>query len=308
MSDSQTPAESTGPEPWETVFDIVPLPVYIVDIATLDLLNVNRAMRLKTLAQPGRKCYQAIYGKDKPCSFCPIAELVSNPAPFGATIVFEIFNDFDDCWYQMQETLMDWPGSRIAKYSITVDVSKLKQTQNALVEAHAELALKNRELLRLSTTDSLTGLNNRRHLDEVLEQEVERANRYCEPLSVLIIDFDKFKSLNDRYGHAAGDLVLTTIADILRKQIRKVDTIGRWGGEEFMVLCPNTRGEEAVQLADKLRSAVEQNIFPVIEKCTCSVGVSQYLEGEAPEKMVARADVALYRAKEHGRNQVEMVK
>lgn len=297
--------DSAKPGHWETVFDIVPFPIYVVDIATLRLINVNRAMRRRTGALPEEACYEAIYGKEKPCIFCPIAEMSASAEPIGKTVVFENFNDIDDCWYQLQETLISWFDGRTAKYSIAVDISRLKEMQNALSEAHAELSLKNRELERLAVTDNLTGISNRRKLDDALTLEIDRANRYGGPFSVLLIDVDNFKMVNDTHGHQVGDIVLKTIASILKKNVRRIDTAGRWGGEEFMVVCPSTVLADAIALAEKLRQAVATYTFPAVCHTTCSFGVAQYRDGEPPEKMVTRADSALYQAKARGRNRIE---
>lgn len=293
------------PEYWDTIFDAVPFPIYVVDVARLELINANRAMRLSTGAQTGDRCYQAIYHKESPCMFCAIGELSRAPQPMGSTVILEYFNDLDDCWYQLQESMISWFDGRIAKYSIAVDISKLKETQNALAEAHAELSLKSKELARLVDTDEVTGLSNRRRLYDVLALESERTKRYGPPLSIFLVDIDRFKSVNDSFGHLAGDQVLRVMADILRQGVRKVDTPGRWGGEEFIVICPNTTAADAAKLAEKLRTAINNNDFPVAGRQTCSFGVAQLRSDESAESLFGRADAALYRAKEAGRDRVE---
>jgi diguanylate cyclase (GGDEF)-like protein len=296
----------TRPEYWDTIFDAVPFPIYVVDIARLELINANRAMRLKSGAQAGDKCYRAIYGRQAPCIFCPIEQLSSAPQPLGASVILEYFNDVDDRWYQLQESLISWFDGRVAKYSIAVDISRLKETQNALAEAHAELSLKSKELERLVATDEVTGLCNRRRLYDILTLEAERSKRYASPVSIFIVDIDKFKSVNDSFGHQVGDQVLQGIASILRHGVRKVDTVGRWGGEEFIVICPNTVATDAVNLAEKLRAAIHHHVFPLGGRQTCSFGVAELKENETCEKLFGRADAALYRAKEFGRDRVEL--
>lgn len=305
MSDHHFIINPAMPEYWTSAFDVVPFPIYVVDVATHELINVNRTMLKRTGDTDGKKCYQAIYGRSTPCSFCAINSMRAQPQPIGKTVIFEHFNESDDRWYQLQETLISWFDGRLAKYSIAVDVSQLKEAQNALAEAHADLSLKNRELERLTVTDSLTGISNRRLLTEQLDQEVARACRYGEPLSALLIDVDRFKQVNDSHGHQMGDLVLTGIADLFRRRVRKADCVGRWGGEEFMVICPNTPSAEAVVLAEEIRQAVAALEFPLVGRITCSIGVAEYCAGEAPEKMVARADQALYGAKTLGRDHVQ---
>jgi len=174
-----------------------------------------------------------------------------------------------------------------------------------VAERTQQLAEKNRELECLSVTDRLTGLYNRLKLDEELDQELSRANRYGTPFSVVLLDIDRFKRVNDNHGHLMGDRVLVELADILRRTVRDTDRAGRWGGEEFLIICPETRLDGATLLAEKQRVAIADHRFPVIDCCGASFGVSAYHEGDSIESLLARADAALYRAKEGGRNRVE---
>lgn len=163
----------------------------------------------------------------------------------------------------------------------------------------------NRELERLSVTDRLTGLYNRLFLDETLVREIRRAERYGNSFSVILLDVDHFKQVNDTHGHPVGDQVLVTLADLLRKTTRETDVVGRWGGEEFLIVCPQTEHDGAITLAESLRAEVERAAFPVIGKLTISLGVGDYLPDDHPNDLVARVDAALYRAKANGRNRVE---
>jgi len=200
---------------------------------------------------------------------------------------------------------LTWFDGRPAKISIAVDISKLKKTQNELAEAHALLSIRSLELEHLSVTDRLTGLFNRRKLDEMLIQEMERVGRYGQALSVAIVDIDRFKSVNDKFGHQVGDMVLASIAGILRQGLRKTDILGRWGGEEFMVICQNSTLVGATATAEHMRQMVEDFGFAPVGRKTGSIGVAQLENGESSDATIARADAALYRAKEGGRNRVE---
>lgn len=286
-------------------FDVIPFPIYVVDTQTLELVSVNQAMRRKTGAEAGQTCHSAIYGQPSPCHFCKIAPLSEAAAHGPAAIIFEHFNDRDDCWYQLNETLMDWFDGRRVKHSIAVDIGALKDAQNELSEAYALLALKSVELEKASITDTLTGLFNRRRLDEAYAHELDRAQRYAKPVSLIIGDVDHFKSINDTHGHQTGDEVLKTIADLLRSGVRSVDIVGRWGGEEFLVICPDTDLDGALALAEKLRLSIAAEPFAAIGSTTSSFGIAQYRAGESFKDTVARADTALYKAKINGRNRVE---
>ncbi|EME67638.1 response regulator [Paramagnetospirillum caucaseum] len=262
-------------------------------------------MRRKTGAEAGQTCHRAIYDQPNPCHFCKIPPLAEAASGAPATMVFEHFNDRDDCWYQLNETLIDWFDGRRVKHSIAVDIGALKDVQNELSEAYALLALKSVELEKASITDALTGLFNRRRLDEAFAHELDRAQRYGRPVSLIIADVDHFKSVNDTHGHQMGDEVLQAMAGLLRQGVRAVDIVGRWGGEEFLVICPDTELDGAQALAEKLRTAIAAAPFPAIGGASSSFGIAQYRDGESFKDIVARADTALYRAKINGRNRVE---
>jgi hypothetical protein len=233
VDDKILTSSSSSPAYWDRVIDAIPFPIYAVDTTTHSLLRVNRAMLVRVGSVTGKKCYEAIYKQDSPCFFCRNKALQQGSGD-GFTLVFEHFDDANDRWYQLQETLVHLASGHPAKYSIAVDISDLKGMQNALAEAHAELAIKSRQLERLSITDRLTGLYNRHKLDEVLDHESDRASRSGAPLSVIMIDVDNFKTVNDSYGHRAGDKVLADLADILEHGIRRIDTLGRWGARNSL--------------------------------------------------------------------------
>jgi diguanylate cyclase (GGDEF)-like protein len=141
-------------------------------------------------------------------------------------------------------------------------------------------------------------------LDEVFEYELIQAKRYGIPLSVVLLDIDKFKKVNDTFGHQVGDTVLQEIASLLLKNVRAADTVGRWGGEEFLILCPQTTLEESANIAQKLRESIETHTFPHVVHNTASFGVASHGKNDTKEDIVGRADKALYKAKANGRNQV----
>lgn len=168
----------------------------------------------------------------------------------------------------------------------------------------------NAELRRLATTDSLTGLVNRRRLIEHLEQEVYRARRYGAAFSLMLFDIDHFKRINDGWGHAVGDQVLREVARNILHVLRKTDLAGRYGGEEFLVLSPGTDLAEATALARRLNHQLSQQVITLesgssLPVVTVSVGVATLAPDESGEELIQRADQALYRAKEEGRNRVE---
>jgi diguanylate cyclase (GGDEF)-like protein len=174
----------------------------------------------------------------------------------------------------------------------------------------SELEEKNRELQELAYYDPLTGLPNRRFFFEHASLIFEEVKRYEKPLSLLVIDTDRFKKINDTYGHDVGDVVLKTFADVIRGIVRKSDICARFGGEEFVVLLPNTDLEGAKVLAERIKTAVSKNIVEqgsIVIVFTVSIGISQYRKGmQNIYELIKEADIALYRAKKGGRNRVEV--
>ncbi len=187
---------------------------------------------------------------------------------------------------------------------------KLRQ-MNADLEALVnmrtqELMEKNQQLEILSVTDKLTGLFNRRKLDEAIEKELELSARYGVELALILIDIDHFKHVNDNYGHAAGDMVLAGVADVLRTCTRDTDALGRLGGEEFVVLCRRSSRDGAIAAAENLRIAIAGHAFAGTGPLTASFGVAAYRNGDSRDSLLERADAALYSAKRNGRNRVEV--
>jgi len=154
-------------------------------------------------------------------------------------------------------------------------------------------------------TDMLTGIPNRRFLDRLLELEIMTGSATARPLALMLLDIDHFKQINDRYGHHLGDLTLQSLAELLKANLRTADHLGRWGGEEFMIIAPGTDLLAAGELAERLRSAVEAYRFPRLEgPITVSFGVATLSVSDSKEALIRRADRALYQAKQLGRNRV----
>jgi diguanylate cyclase (GGDEF)-like protein len=171
------------------------------------------------------------------------------------------------------------------------------------ITSHA-IETKNRKLEALSKTDTLTGVANRLYLNAFLDQEFSRAKRYGQPLSLIMTDLDAFKKINDGFGHMVGDEVLKEAAAVLKAHIRTTDFLGRWGGEEFMVICPGIGKEQAKLLAEKLRKTIAETAFANGLNITASFGVSEFNSDDTLDDCIQSADDLLYLAKESGRNRV----
>lgn len=177
----------------------------------------------------------------------------------------------------------------------------MQSAQSEMHRLHAEINATN----AFSITDQLTGAFNRYKFDDDVKNQIARYARYSQPFSLIVLDIDHFKSINDTYGHAAGDQVLIELSKLIRESTRKLDTLYRMGGEEFIILLENTQTEGAAFLAEQLRRRVEAFMFNHGRlQVTSSFGVAEYRRLEEIEALVERADAALYTAKESGRNRV----
>lgn len=175
---------------------------------------------------------------------------------------------------------------------------ELKLRENELQEANAQLA-------QLAKTDSLTGIMNRLGFNELLSAEIGRVHRYGSTFSIVMLDIDHFKKINDFHGHNAGDRVLKQLTLLIESSIRSTDLFARWGGEEFILLLHNCTLEDAGESTEKLRRVIGHLRFAKIGRLTCSFGISEYTDNDSMETLVARADTALYAAKDAGRNCVK---
>jgi len=190
------------------------------------------------------------------------------------------------------------------KQKLNEEIKQRHILENKVKERTKELYHKNKLLEELAIRDKLTKLYNRVKLDDVFENELNRSNRYDASFSIILIDIDFFKLVNDNYGHQVGDNILIEFANILKFSIRDVDILGRWGGEEFLIICPDTDSHGAITLAEHIRVKIDNFSFHIVNKKTASFGVSSFIQNDTQETILSRADNGLYKAKESGRNQV----
>ncbi|UYO61149.1 GGDEF domain-containing protein [Acetobacterium wieringae] len=183
-----------------------------------------------------------------------------------------------------------------------IEFSKILESIGKMSDA---IEIREKELVLLSSIDKLTQIYNRQKTEEILGLEIQKANQTSHPLAIIMLDIDSFKAVNDTYGHKVGDMVLEEFVTVLKKKIRPTDFIGRWGGEEFLIICPETNLEGAKTLANGLRKALEAHSFPIVVRKTASFGIAEYIPEEAVNTVMKRADDALYLAKKRGRNRVE---
>ncbi|WP_417518360.1 diguanylate cyclase [Marinobacter sp.] len=182
---------------------------------------------------------------------------------------------------------------------------KIRDTLNDLHDVQAQLEDQNRMFKQQSITDALTGIYNRLKLDEDLSYAIKRSKRTEKQFSVILLDIDHFKLVNDRFGHLVGDELLKAFSSLLVGSVRESDIVGRWGGEEFLIICPDTDLAGCKQLAEQLRKRISEHKFPEKRLLTASSGIAAHQHDEKADTLIARVDKALYRAKKHGRNRVE---
>jgi diguanylate cyclase (GGDEF)-like protein len=180
---------------------------------------------------------------------------------------------------------------------------KIYERTESLLDTQRELLEDNSELTRMALTDNLTGLSNRTHMNQILHKEFSRFERHNQRFGIIMLDIDHFKTINDKYGHDAGDTVLKKLAATFASAIRSSDFIARWGGEEFLICCTTIEEEDLLPIAETIRQLVANTPFDHKGQITSSLGCAAIVKGESIGDLIKRADVALYEAKNNGRNQ-----
>ena len=180
---------------------------------------------------------------------------------------------------------------------------KVDERTETLLDKQKGLLEDNTELTRLALTDSLTGLSNRTHMNQILEREFSRYDRHGQHFGIIMVDIDHFKAVNDNYGHDTGDQVLIQLSRSFEQATRNSDYIARWGGEEFLICCTGVSEDNLLLIAENIRNKVISSVFEVVGSITISLGCALIQTGESISQLTKRADVALYAAKNYGRNQ-----
>ncbi len=255
--------------------------IYVADMKTYEILFINNYGKMNWGDIVGKKCWQTLYKDQKsPCEFCTNDKLIDeNGNPAGA-YHWEKFNSYNDRWYECHDTALRWVDGRIVRLETATDITERKQ---------AEL-----KIFYMSFHDSLTGLYNRLYM----EMEMKRLNTKRQlPISIILADLNGLKLVNDSYGHAAGDKMLEKVAAILKKTCRKEDIIARWGGDEFIILLPQTSKQKAEVLCDRINencSKVYLKDIPV----SLALGSSTKQEGAIEiEDLFKKAEDNMYRHK-----------
>ncbi len=266
------------------------------DFVGIDTETAQNSDYMDFVHPDDRKAYQAV-----------VAGLLENPEPVQTEYRLRKYDGKYNWFLEKILPRIEPDGLFMGLIASATDISAIKQAESLLTQSNQELeqevARRTAQLEQLMLTDPLTGIGNRRRLTNWLEEETARAQRYRRPLTAIFFDLDHFKHVNDTYGHAVGDSVLIQVAKSLKANLRQCDLLGRFGGEEFVVLLIETGLDDAFAVAERMRAAVSRLQFAdMAEQVTISGGLAELRPGETWEKLLQRSDQALYRAKKSGRN------
>lgn len=308
--------------------------VSVIDLSTYEVIYTNQAMKNIMSDMTAQNCWESIHGQEAPCMWCKAPILLSklslNKTKNESVIdkeysIYEHFNETANRWYQLQEKVLTLKDSRNVLVSFALDISIQKEAQSDLINTHVKLSKQTQalqeaqsKLKELANKDPLTNIYNRRYFNEMANKNIVSFKHNKQPSSLLMIDIDNFKNINDTYGHSTGDNVIKFLADELVSQTSEEDIVARFGGEEFAILLVNKDRNDAYLLADKIRASVENNR---LEQCslkksddliqfTISIGLDSldYEKDMQIDLPLNRADKALYQAKTSGKNMVCLYK
>ncbi len=301
---------------YEMVFDIMPFDVYFADVKDYKIVYMNKKMKDNYGDLTGGTCYSTIFEQDTPCHFCQIKNLIdAEYKPKSSSLTHEVYNEANGKWYQFQEKCMFWVDGRVVKYAVCVNTTEIKEAQNRLSEAHAELAItnnelqeKNRKLKVLTEIEALTQLYNRFKMEDILEEQIFGALKDKRRLGIILCDMDDFKAINDKHGYNVGDAALIAISKEMNQIASQKSIFGRWSGAGFLAICVGCTMECMEGLAEELRSTVEACDVPVAGKITGCFGVAEMDDGDSLKSLFKKADSALLEAKKSGPSRVAAFK
>lgn len=301
---------------FEALLDVIPFAAYAVDIETYEVVYANKMMMESMYAPREKNCWKKVFGQEDICSWCTIPELKQRKAIYQSEkLVSTFFDEVTDQWLQSYDELVKWPDGRTVRYSIAVDITEQKEIQATMIKTHAKLAMKskklqeaNKKLEFMATKDFLTGINNRGHffnlVNKIWDTELCE-NKY---IFVAMLDLDKFKSINDTYGHKTGDDILKIFTKNIEKYLDEDDIFGRIGGEEFALVLPSNNETDSLNKLENIRKSTEELIVSSNSKditFTVSIGVVEKTDDVSIDVLLDDADKKLYEAKIAGRNKIK---
>lgn len=301
---------------FEALLDVIPFSAYAVDVDTFEVVYANKKMSDTMYDKTEEFCWKKLFGQEEVCSWCTISELKKREKVYkNDKIVKSFFDESTDTWLQTFDELVRWPDGRTVKYSIAVDISEQKEVQASLIKTHTKLAIQtkklkeaNQKLEHMATKDFLTCVNNRGNFFKLASEAFEKSLEEDEMFYAAVLDIDKFKNLNDSYGHKVGDEALIAFSRSVEAALDEADIFGRLGGEEFVVVTVVKSEKEVLEKFEKVRKVVESIKIEVPDQGSVSFTVSIGLAKKEGEKkldlLVDQADKKLYQAKFDGRNRI----
>jgi diguanylate cyclase (GGDEF)-like protein len=301
---------------FEVLLDVIPFAAYAVDIETYEVVYANKMMSEKMYAPREEFCWKKVFGQEEVCSWCTIPQLKLKEKVYKSEkLISNFFDESTDSWLQAYDELVSWPDGRTIKYTITVDITEQKEIQATMIQTHTKLAIQTKKLKEanekleiISKKDYLTKINNRGNFFALGEDIYNNEQDPTKEIFVAMVDLDKFKSLNDTYGHQLGDEALRNFAQEVEKHLSESDIFGRLGGEEFAVIIQSASSQEVIEKIDTIRESIDKIILIKDNNeihFTVSVGLVQKEGDETLDMTLEKADRLLYEAKESGRNQVK---
>jgi len=303
---------------FEALLDVIPFAAYAVDIETYEVVYANKMMTEKMYAPRDEYCWKKVFGQENICSWCTIGELHKRKAIYQSEkMISTFFDEVSDSWLQSYDELVKWPDGRTVKYSIAVDITEQKEIQANMIKTHTKLAMQtkklkeaNQKLEYLATKDSLTGINNRGHFFDLAKKLWSKNLEEDQEIFVAMLDLDKFKNINDTYGHKSGDNVLKVFTKTVLNILEENDIFGRIGGEEFALILQGNNVDIISEKLETIRKSVQNLSVPYKEneeiKFTVSIGVVKKIDDSTIDLLLEKADKNLYEVKRTGRNKIKL--
>jgi len=302
---------------FEALLDILPFAAYAVDVDTYEVIYANKLMSENMYAPRAQACWEKLYGQEEVCSWCTVHELKKRHALYkNDKLVTTFFDESTDMWFQSFDEIVRWPDGRDVRYSIAVDITEQKEIQATMIKTHTKMAIQAKELKEankklefMATKDFLTGINNRGNFFNLGKQVLDLKLRPKEIIYIAMFDLDKFKLLNDNYGHAVGDIALKEFTKQIELIKDEKDIFGRLGGEEFALIMVSICENGIYEKLEKMRKAIENITIEKDDKeikFTVSIGLVPRLKDESLDVLLDLSDQQLYDAKEDGRNRIKV--